>query len=35
MPDKKLNKGHGGWLFLALILLAYMLLDLINQEATV
>ena len=35
MPDKQLKKGRGGWLFLALTLLAYMLLGLINPEATV
>jgi uncharacterized membrane protein YraQ (UPF0718 family) len=33
MPDKQLKKGRGGWLFLALTLLAYMLLGLINPEA--
>ena len=35
MPDKQLKKGRGGWLFLALTLLAYMLLGLINPEVTV
>ncbi len=34
MPRKQLKSGRGGWLFLALTLLAYMLLSLINPEAT-
>ncbi len=35
MTDKQVKKGLGGWLFLALTLLAYMLIGLINPEATV
>lgn len=33
MPRQQKKSGHGGWLFLALTLLAYMLLSLIDQEA--
>ena len=33
MPDKQEKKGRGGWLFLALVLLAYALLGLVNAEA--
>ncbi len=35
MPDKLIKKGLGGWLFLALTLIAYMVLGLINLEVTV
>ena len=34
MPDKQKKSGRGGWLFLALTILAYMLLGLINSETT-
>lgn len=34
MPRQQKKNGRGGWLFLALTLLAYMLLSLINPEAT-
>jgi uncharacterized membrane protein YraQ (UPF0718 family) len=34
MPDKKINKGRGGWLFLAVVLMAYGLLGLVNPAAT-
>jgi len=34
MPDKQEKKGRGGWLFLALVLLAYAILGLVNPEAT-
>ena len=33
MPRQQKKSGRGGWLFLALTLLAYMLLSLINPEA--
>lgn len=33
MPDKQKKQGRGGWLFLALVLLAYALLGLVNPEA--
>jgi len=34
MPDKKIKSGRGGWLFLALVLIAYSLLGLVNPSAT-
>jgi uncharacterized membrane protein YraQ (UPF0718 family) len=34
MPRQQKKSGFGGWLFLALTLLAYLLLSLINPEAT-
>jgi len=34
MPDKKIKSGRGGWLFLALVLIAYGLLGLVNPSAT-
>lgn len=33
MPRQQIKSGRGGWLFLALTLLAYMLLSLFNPEA--
>jgi len=33
MPKQQKKSGRGGWLFLALTLLAYMLLSLVNPEA--
>ena len=35
MPFKQLKKGRGGWLFLLLTLFAYLLLGLINPDATI
>ena len=35
MPKQRLKSGRGGWLFLTLTLLAYMLLGLTNPEVTV
>ena len=34
MPDKKIKSGRGGWLFLALVLIVYGLLGLVNPAAT-
>ncbi|MDX2503422.1 MAG: hypothetical protein QNL62_02950 [Gammaproteobacteria bacterium] len=34
MPDKKIKSGRGGWVFLALVLIAYGLLGLVNSAAT-
>lgn len=34
MPDKKIKKGRGGWLFLAMVLITYGLLSLVNPTAT-
>ena len=34
MTDKKIKKGRGGWLFLAVVLITYGLLGLVNPAAT-